>query len=170
METLTKSSESILFVQTILKAWLLQLKRFTQVVDELDDNTLAKQTAPGRNTGIYILGHMIAVHDGIYPLLGFGNRLYPQYDAPFIKSPDGAAKDYPTATTLRANWKEVNARLNERLEALGPAEWLGRHTAVTEADFAKEPNRNRLNVVITRLAHVGYHAGQLVYLKEKVQD
>jgi len=75
METLTKSSESILFSQTFLKAWALQLKRLTSLIDELDDAALAKQTAPGRNTGIYLVGHMVAVHDGIYPLLGFGQRL-----------------------------------------------------------------------------------------------
>jgi hypothetical protein len=170
MESPTKSSESILFVQTFLKAWSLQLKRFTQLVDELDDVALAKPTAPGRNTGIYILGHMIAVHDGIYPLLGFGERLYPEYDALFITSPDAAGKPYPAAAVLRANWKEVNNRLNERLAAIESTEWLARHNAVSDADFAKEPNRNKLNVVLTRMAHVGYHAGQLVYLKEKVED
>ncbi|MEJ1238672.1 DinB family protein [Chryseolinea sp. T2] len=169
METLTKSSESLLFSQTFLKAWALQLKRFTQVVDELGDETLANQTAPGRNTGIYILGHMVAVHDGIYPLLGFGDRLYPELDALFIRTPD-AGKGYPDAASLRLKWKEVNQRLTEKLEAMDPHEWLDRHTAVSESDFAKEPNRNKLNVIVTRLAHVGYHAGQLVYLKEKVQD
>ena len=139
-------------------------------MDELDDNTIAKETAPGRNSGIYILGHMVAVHDGIYPLLGFGTRLYPQYDAIFIKSPHNSGNGYPSAVTLRQQWKEVNARLTEKLENIDAREWLDRHMAVSESDFASEPNRNKLNVVLSRLAHVGYHAGQLVYLKEKVQD
>jgi hypothetical protein len=80
METLTKSSESILFSQTFLKAWSLHLKRFNALLDELGDDALAKQTAPGRNTGTYLLGHLVAVHDGMYSLLGFGPRLYPDYD------------------------------------------------------------------------------------------
>jgi hypothetical protein len=168
METLTKSSESILFSQTFLKAWALQLKRLTALIDELDDATLAKQTAPGRNTGIYLVGHMVAVHDGIYPLLGFGQRLYPEYDAIFIKAPDTAGANYPSASRLRDQWKEVNDRLTQKLESLQPQQLLDRHTAVNEADFEKEPNRNIFNVLITRLAHMGYHSGQLVYLKGKI--
>ena len=167
METLTKSSESILFSQTFLKAWSLQLKRFTALVDELDDETLSKQTAPNRNTGIYLLGPMVAVHDGIFPLLGFGERLYPDYDAIFLNAPDSPGANYPAAGVLRTQWKSVNERLTEKLEAMEPQEWLARHGAVSESDFQKEPNRNKLNVLITRLTHMTYHAGQLVYLKER---
>ena len=168
METLTKSSESILFSQTFLKAWALQLKRFTSLINELDDAALAKHTAPGRNTGHYLLGHMVAVHDGIYPLLGFGQRLYPEYDAIFIKAPDTAGANYPAVSTLREQWNSVNERLTQKLESLEPQQWLGRHTAVSEADFEKEPNRNIFNVLVTRLAHMDYHRGQMVYLKEKL--
>jgi uncharacterized damage-inducible protein DinB len=170
METLTKSSESILFSQTFLKAWTLQLKRFTALLDELDDEALAKQTAPERNTGIYLLGHMVAVHDGIYPLLGFGERLYPEYDAIFIKAPDSAGANYPASSTLRVQWKSVNDRLTEKLESMEPQAWLARHTAVSEADFEKEPNRNKFNLLVTRLTHMTYHSGQLVYLKAKAHD
>lgn len=170
METLTKSEESTLFSQTVLKAWALHIKRFTTLVDTLDDDTLARQTAPDRNTGIYLLGHMVAVHDGIYPLLGFGDRLYESYDAIFVKAPDIAGANYPDAGTLRAQWKTVNERLMQSLENMEPQEWLARHAAVSQTDFEKEPNRNKLNVLVTRLAHLSYHTGQLVYLKGKVED
>jgi hypothetical protein len=170
METLTKSTESTIFSQTFLKAWTLQLKRFNALLDGLDDETLARQTAPGRNTGTYLLGHLVAVHDGIYSLLGFGQRLYPQLDEIFLKSPEKPGADYPSIATLREQWKLVNDRLTEKMEAMTASEWLGRHTAVSEADFEKEPNRNRLNVIVTRLTHLNYHWGQLVYLKEKSED
>jgi len=64
----------------------------------------------------------------------------------------------------------VNDRLTQKLESLEPQQLLGRHTAVTEADFEKEPNRNIFNVLVTRLAHMAYHGGQLVYLKQKIED
>jgi hypothetical protein len=170
METLTKPSESVIFSQTFLKSWTLQVKRFDALISELSDETLSRQTAPGRNTGTYLLGHLVAVHDGIYSLLGFGQRLYPQHDDIFLKSSDKPGTNYPPTSTLREQWKSVNDRLTQKLEAMTPAEWLGRHTAVSEADFEKEPNRNRLNVLVTRLTHMNYHWGQLVYLKDKVVD
>jgi hypothetical protein len=166
METLTKSSESILFSQTFLKAWSLHLKRFNALLDELGDDNLAKQTAPGRNTGTYLLGHLVAVHDGMYSLLGFGQRLHPDYDAVFLKAPDAPNATYPAISTLREQWISVNARLTEKLEEMAPHEWLSRHAAVSEADFEKEPHRNKFNVLVTRLTHLNYHWGQLVYLKE----
>jgi hypothetical protein len=50
-----------------------------------------------------------------------------------------------------------------------PQDWLGRHTAVSEEDFQKEKHRNKLNVLISRTNHAGYHLGQLVYLKENTR-
>jgi hypothetical protein len=43
---------------------------------------------------------------------------------------------------------------------------LQKHTAVSDADFAKEPHRNRLSVVLNRAGHVQYHLGQLVWFKK----
>ncbi|HTF19728.1 MAG TPA: DinB family protein [Chryseolinea sp.] len=170
METLTKSSESLLFSQTFLKAWTLHLKRFGALIEELDDETLARQTAPGRNSGTYLLGHLVAVHDGMYSLLGFGQRLHPEYDDIFLKARDSAAARYPALSTLRTQWAAVNVRLTEKLEEMAPHEWLDRHAAVSEADFEKEPNRNKFNVLVTRLTHLNYHWGQLVYLKENSHE
>lgn len=167
METLTKPAESALFAQTFLKGWTLQMHRFNKLIDELDDIALAKPTAPGRNSGTYLLGHLVAIHDGIFSLLGFGERLYPEYDETFVKLADVPGAKYPAISTLREQWRQVNERLQEKLEAMSPSEWLGRHSAVSEADFEREPNRNRLNVLVTRLTHLNYHWGQFVYLKEK---
>jgi len=41
------------------------------------------------------------------------------------------------------------------------ADWLGRHTAVSAEDFANEPLRNKLNVLMGRTIHESYHLGQL---------
>jgi hypothetical protein len=43
--------------------------------------------------------------------------------------------------------------------------WFAKHNAVSAEDFAKEPHRNKLNVLITRTIHQGYHLGQMNYLK-----
>ena len=50
---------------------------------------------------------------------------------------------------------------------LGPEEWFTRHANITEADFPKEPHRNRLNVLLSRTNHLAYHRGQMVLLTNK---
>jgi hypothetical protein len=39
--------------------------------------------------------------------------------------------------------------------------------SVSEADFLLEPNRNKLNVLLSRVSHENYHRGQLVFLNEQ---
>jgi len=170
METLTKPAETTIFTQTFLKAWTLQVKRFDALIDGLNDEGLSRPTAPGRNTGTYLLGHLVAIHDSTYALLGFGERLHSGYDELFVKSPDIAGAKYPALSVLREEWKAANDRLMQKMTSIAPSEWLERHTAVSEADFEKEPNRNRLNVLITRLSHLNYHWGQMAYLKSKADD
>lgn len=46
-------------------------------------------------------------------------------------------------------------------------DWFMRHTAISEENFASEPHRNKLNIVMNRTSHLSYHLGQLVYLIKK---
>jgi hypothetical protein len=41
--------------------------------------------------------------------------------------------------------------ITEALERFTPEEWLEKHTAVSDEDFAKDPDRNRLAVVLSRV-------------------
>jgi hypothetical protein len=44
-------------------------------------------------------------------------------------------------------------------------QWLEKHTSVSDEDFAKEPHRNKLSVLISRTNHLANHIGQLLFLK-----
>jgi hypothetical protein len=155
-----------LFVTTVLFNWELTLKRISAAFDRNSDEELLRPIAPGKNRAIYLLGHLVAVHDGMLPLLGFGDRHYPQLEAVFITNPDNAGTELPPVQELRDSWTAINTLLTERLRGLKPEEWLQKHTAVSEEDFAKEPHRNRLNIVLSRTGHVSYHLGQLALLKK----
>ncbi|HTR31829.1 MAG TPA: DinB family protein [Puia sp.] len=150
-----------LFVTTVIGNWELALKRISVQFDRHPDADLSRPIASGRNRVIYLLGHLVAVHDNMIPLLGLGDRHYPMLDALFIHNPDDASATYPPAGELRQHWTAVNAFLTARFREWKPEEWLHRHTAVSAEDFAKEPHRNRLNVVLNRTGHVSYHSGQL---------
>jgi hypothetical protein len=43
-------------------------------------------------------------------------------------------------------------------------EWLTKHNSVSAEDFAKEPHRNKLSVLISRAMHQAYHGGQIALL------
>ncbi|MBS1566282.1 MAG: DinB family protein, partial [Bacteroidetes bacterium] len=77
-----------LFVKMSLDAWNQQLQRMNKTFSNFTDEELQLEVAPGRNRVIYLLGHMAAVHDRMLPLLGLGDRFYPQLDEAFIANPD----------------------------------------------------------------------------------
>jgi uncharacterized damage-inducible protein DinB len=159
------SDQKQLMVKLVLDAWNVHLARTGKLLEQLTDEQLQNEVAPGRNTGTYLLGHLVAVHDALSPLLGTGAKLYPQLEEPFIKQPDKSALEKPAVKELRNCWNEVNNKLSGELSKFSADEWLQKHTSVSEEDFAKEPHRNRLNVLISRTNHLAYHFGQLAFLK-----
>jgi hypothetical protein len=154
----------------VLLAWQTQNTRVDKLIESLSDEELLRETAPNRNTGIYLLGHLAAVNDNLFQLLDLGERLYPELDIIFVESPDKSGMAMPSADVLKIYWKEINTKLTDHFNKMQPAEWLTRHTAVSEEDFVKEPHRNKLNVLITRTTHQSYHLGQLIYLKKNKEE
>lgn len=158
-------NQTELVAKMALDAWFTHVQRTETLFDSLSDEQLQQEVSPGRNRGIYLLGHLTAVHDRMMPLLGFGDPAYPELFPVFIQHPDKSTDILPTTADLRNYWKAVNENLAKNFRQLKPAEWLQKHTAVSEEDFQKEPHRNRLNVVINRTNHLSSHYGQLVFLK-----
>ena len=167
MSTTTIVSEKELFIKMVMSNWDLQVGRVNGVLAKLSDDELSMPTAPGRNTGVYLLGHLAAVSDGMFTILGIGKRLNPAMDELFLHNPEESGLEKPSIAELKEYWNKVNELLSEKISQITPAEWFTRHTAVSEEDFAKEPHRNKLNIVINRTNHLSYHLGQLVYLLNK---
>jgi hypothetical protein len=165
--TLNKDTEQrTLFIKMALSAWQTQNDRVAKLLNALSAEQLAAPVAPERNSGIYLIGHLVAVSDGMLPLLGFGEKLYPQLEAPFIKNPDSPEAKQFSLDELKKYWADVNAALDSHLNNISADEWFARHNAVSADDFAKEPHRNKLNIIINRTNHTAYHLGQLVFLKK----
>jgi len=156
-----------LFVKMVLLAWQTQNVAADKLFEDLSDDQLLQETAPGRNTGIYLLGHLAAVNDNLFKLLDLDERLHPELDAIFLDNPDKSGMAMPAVEDLKKYWKEINTKLTDRFNKMRPEEWFTRHMSISEQDFAKEPHRNKLNVIINRTAHQSYHLGQLNYLKDR---
>jgi hypothetical protein len=157
--------KEVLITQQIVSAWQGQIKRIDALIDKLSDEQLLNHVAPGRNRGVYLLGHLATVSDMMLPLLGLGNMLKPEMQAIFVSVPDNAVKDLPSLAELRKYWKDVNDTLNGHFEKMKPEDWLAPHTAVSEEDFKKQPHRNKLSIILSRTSHHTYHFGQLAFLQ-----
>jgi len=150
-----------LLINVALAAWNTAIGRADKAFSALSDEQFLREVAPGKNRMIYLLGHLAAVNDGIHTLLGLGDRVCPEYDAIFLTKPDKAVPALPSVPELRKRWTDVNKSLGEKFARLSPQEWLQRHTAMSDEDYAKDPTRNRLSVVLGRASHVAYHLGQI---------
>lgn len=154
-----------ILIKMVLDAWHSKVNQFNKLLLELSDEQLLKEISPGRNRGIYLLGHLTVMANSMLPLLGFGENLAPQLTTLFVKTPDKEIADLPTTIELRKEWEKVYALLEKNIAATPAKEWFEKHTAVSDEDFAKEPHRNKLNVMLSRASHFDYHLGQLIFLK-----
>jgi DinB superfamily len=154
-------SNEELVIASALGAWSGNLERAGKFFAGVSAEELQKQVAPGKNRLIYLWGHLAAVNDRMVELLGLGERTHPEFDAVFLSSPDGAA-EMPPPEELQGWWTEVNKKLSDGFATLSPGGWLQKHNAVSEEDFAQNPLRNRLAVLLSRTNHLSYHLGQVV--------
>ncbi len=154
-----------IFVKMALSAWETHISRASELLQTLSDEQLLNEIAPNKNRGIYLVGHLIAIHDAMNEILGLGKRSHVELDEAFVQNPDNADSDFPSLSILRKYWNDVHGKLGNALKQLQPEEWFKRHNAVTDEAFAKEPHRNKLNVLINRTNHLAYHWGQLMLLK-----
>jgi DinB superfamily len=152
-------------ITQIINNWKAQNKAVTSFINKYEDSVYLKEVAAGRNRAVYIFGHLIASSDNLLPMFGLGESLFPAFPELFAKNPDRTFADLPTIAELRQAWETINNTLTEHFNNMSIADWLSRHSRVSEEDFALDPLRNKLNVLISRTIHEGYHLGQLILLK-----
>jgi hypothetical protein len=153
-----------LFVKMVIDRWNGSIINLNKHLTVLTDAQLQNEVAPGKNSGAYLLGHLIAAHDDMLILMDMGEKIFPALYEPYLKLPDKATTQVPSVSELRTFWTKHCEIMQEKFEKMKPEQWFEKHTAVSEEDFAKEPHRNKLNIVITRTSHLQYHSGQLVLL------
>jgi hypothetical protein len=145
-----------------LRLWKSNIDRTDKFFAALSEEQLSKEVAPGKNRLIYLWGHLSAVNDALLPLLGLGERLHPELDEMFLSNPDRSVQKTVSGEELKLIWDEINGVLWTAFSALSPSEWLQKHTSVSEADFLKEPHRNRFTILLGRTGHLAYHLGQAI--------
>jgi hypothetical protein len=150
------------YVALGLKVWKAQIERADRLFGSLSSEEVLREIAPGRNRLLYLWGHLTAIHDAMLPLLGLRERLHPEFDVAFVSNPDKSRADIPSHEQVRGAWNVVNAELWKGFEKMSWNDWVQRHAAVSEEDFAKDASRNRFAVLLSRTNHLSYHLGQAV--------
>src|SRR5688500_3571531 len=97
-----------LFIKMVLDHWNTSIKRMDDLFNELPDEQLLQQVAPGRNRGIYLLRHLAGIHDIMLRLLGFEQPLQPERQKIFISNPHNPQISRPAISELKQYWKGVN--------------------------------------------------------------
>src|SRR5450432_3051655 len=157
--------QQAIIVKGAIQAWQTQVDRSTQFINSLSEDQLLKEIAPGKNRGVYLVGHLCAVHDALPEILGLGNKNHPDWEHIFLKSPDKSIEKIPTVTELKEAWTAIHRRLQDGFEKMTPGDWFSRHMSMSDEDFAKDPARNKFSVLLNRTSHLAYHFGQLRLLK-----
>ena len=149
-------------VALLLKTWKTQIDRADKLFEALSSEEVLQEIAPGRNRLLYLWGHLTVAHDSMLALLGLRERLHPDFDVAFMSNPDRSRADIPSHDQVRGAWNVVNAELWKGFEKMSWSDWVQRHSAVSEEDFAKDASRNRFAVLLSRTNHLSYHLGQAV--------
>ena len=155
-----------LIIKQIIDTWTGRNKAFTDFFNKYNDAEYLNEVAPGRNRAIYLLGHLIATNDGMLPLFGLGERLFPELEI-FSGNPDKSFQINASIEELKTKWASLNTVLTNHFAKMSSTDWMSKHTTVSTEDFAKEPHRNKLNVFLGRTNHQSYHLGQLNLLTVK---
>jgi hypothetical protein len=150
------------YVALGLKVWKTQIDRADKLFGTLSSEEVLREIGPGRNRLLYLWGHLTAIHDAMLPLLGLRERLHPEFDVAFVSNPDKSRADIPSHEQVRRAWNVVNTELWNGFEKMSWSDWVQRHSAVSEEDFAKDASRNRFSILLSRTNHLSYHLGQAV--------
>ena len=133
------------------------------VLSGLADEDFNLELAPGKNNGVWILGHLIVCDDDFSEYMGKDEILYPQYIELFgqhtkVQSPE----KYPSVKELRESWKKVCEKNVKVYKQITDEELKEDHALVKNAE--DDYFKTKENIIMHWQLHEMYHAGQLAVI------
>jgi hypothetical protein len=145
----------------------LMLHLVNMYLGALKDEELAMEVIPGRNHGVWLLGHLIAEDDDLSLYINKQPPLFPEYQTLFGQSsvckPVG---ECPPASQLRREWEEVCEK-NTKLYATLTDEMLDEPHEMIQGKIEDDFFRTKERVLTEWQFHQVYVAGQLGLLLGK---
>jgi len=148
-------------LQISLLQWDTYNRRMQKVIDSITDENFNKPIVADGNSPSWLLGHLADTDDKLIELFGIGKRRYPELEKIYHHERGSNQTNLLSKSDLTAKYKEIISELDKAFKEMSESDWLARHMAVTEEDFKKEPHRNKLNVLLSRVTHKASHLGQI---------
>jgi len=132
-------------------------------IEPLNDDEYKWELSPGKNHGVWLLGHLITSDDDFSLFMGRGEMLYPEYPAIFGEGSKLQSVDnYPSVAVLKEQWKNVVEKNKKVYADLKDAELDERHGMIKDyEDYKKDSFKTKMSVIMHWQLHQMYHAGQL---------
>jgi uncharacterized damage-inducible protein DinB len=144
-----------------LLQWDTYNRRMQKVLDTISDEDFHKPIIPDGNSPSWLLGHLADTDDALLELFGIRKRMFPDLAKIYHHERGTNQSGHLTKEELSTQWKAIVEELNRAIKSYSEKNWLSRHTVVSEEDFMKEPHRNKLNVMLSRVTHKASHLGQI---------
>lgn len=144
-----------------LLQWDTYNRRMQKTLDSLSAENFNRPIVPGGNSPSWLLGHLADTDDTLLELFGIRQRLFPELAKIYHHERGTNQSGHLSKEELITKWKAITTELDRAFKAMSEGDWLARHMAVTEEDFKKEPHRNKLNVLLSRVTHKASHLGQV---------
>lgn len=130
------------------------------IIDLLTDEEFKLEIFPGKNHGVWLLGHLVTSDDDFSVFMGKGDVLFPEYYEMFGQgSKLLSAENYPPVSELRAAWIKVCDKNRKIYHGLSDDELQTPHALVK--DYDKDYFKTKERVIMAWHLHQLYHAGQL---------
>lgn len=136
-------------------------------LNSLTDEEFRMELSPGKNHGVWILGHMITSDDDFSVYMGKGELLFPEYRELFGQgSKVQSVGNYPGVATLRQQWNMIIEKNKNIYEELRDEEFDDPHGNLSEDKDGFFKNKGE--VIMAWQLHQLYHTGQLGILVSRV--
>ncbi len=153
--------------ETLFHVWQLTTSWINGNLKILSNEDLIESIIPGKNHGVWILGHLIESEDELSTFLGKGSMLFPSYLELFGQGSKLQPVDlYPSLEELRSHWKNVVSKNETILKEMKDTELEEPHCQRSEND----PNdffQTKGRCIAIWSLHQMYHNGQLAILISK---
>jgi uncharacterized damage-inducible protein DinB len=144
-----------------LLQWDIFNRSMRKVLDTISDENFHKPIVNNGNSPSWLLGHLADTDDALLELFGIRKRMFPNLAKIYHHERGTNQSGHLTKEELSNQWNDIVGELDMAIKSYRENEWLSRHMAVSEEDFKREPHRNKLNVMLSRVIHKASHLGQI---------
>ncbi|HMS64085.1 MAG TPA: DinB family protein [Ignavibacteria bacterium] len=147
--------------------YIMMIEWVNIYINALDDKELEMELSPGKNHGVWILGHLIASDDDFSVYMGKGELLFPEYSELFGQgSKLKKVSEYPEVSKLREQWMTVFEKNKKIYVNLRDEEFEEIPENMDEDGMNYFTSKGK--VIMAWQLHQMYHGGQLSVLAARV--